>query len=87
MLRNNYYKIFWNITEHRGYYTLHKEIDNPLSRIPAFMTASDAFVGVFRAFEVVEARETLHNPNILSQVENVKDEDNPILAFYYVLKK
>lgn len=87
MLKNNFYMVFWNIVENKGYYSLYKEFSNPLLRLPDFITTtSDAFMGVFRAFEVVEARETLSDPRLFKQIETVKEEDNPILAFYYILK-
>ena len=87
-MKDNFYYAFWNIAENKGYYKLYQEIENPLCRINQISTTTrDAFVGILSADEVVEALKTVPDRSLFKELEKVDYQDNPIIVFYYIVKK
>lgn len=85
-----YYKIYWHLASGKGYRTLYREIQNIFEQIAYIATTtSDAFVCVIQAHQAVEDQQSeysLDDPRVLEFMKNVHEEDNPILAFYYIKK-
>ena len=87
-MKGDFYQVFWNIAENKGYYNLYQEIENPLCRINQISTTTrEAFVSVLDAYTVVESLKTVPDRSLFKELEKVDYQDNPILVFYYIVKK
>jgi hypothetical protein len=83
------YKICWNIDENKGYYTLYEGTENIFeSMLPIITTLGDAVVSVIQAGIAIEYVNTHPDadPRVRQLIEHINEEDNPILAFYYIKK-
>jgi hypothetical protein len=86
--KDEYSYVFWNIAEKKGYYLpiLHRTFQNIFDSMAPIASSSDAFIGVIYADQAIETQQGEHpspDPRVLEFMKNVKEDDNPILAFYY----
>jgi hypothetical protein len=95
MYKEESYDIFWNLAANKGYYTPYEyrgNIFEHTSISDAMITSTttdDAFVNIIqvsRAIEDQQGEHTLKDPRVLKVMENIQEEDNPIVAFYYIKK-
>jgi hypothetical protein len=85
------YSVFWNPVEQKGFYTS----KNPfcpyhhwtLIQLGLGTTYQDAFVYCIEASEVEKIladKESFKNPDDVKVLENVREDDNPVLIFYHI---
>ncbi|GHT23620.1 hypothetical protein FACS189430_07180 [Bacteroidia bacterium] len=87
LMKEKYYRVYWNITDKKGYITLWRDTHNIFDLMaPIMATTHDAFVCVISSDQAVECLQKfdVSDSRILKLMENVQEEDNPILAFYYI---
>jgi hypothetical protein len=80
--------IFWNIAEKKGYYlpVPHRTFQNVFDSMAPIASSGDAFISVINAGQAIEAQQGQYpsqDPRVLELMKNVKEDDNPILVFYY----
>jgi hypothetical protein len=81
------YKIYWNIDDNKGYYTLWENPESVFElMVPIITTSNDAIVSVIQSGIAVEYFNTHPDvgPRVRQLMEHINEEDNPILAFYYI---
>lgn len=80
------YKIYWNIKKQKGYYIKNYINMDPVKSLDNIIAATnDALIRVIPSEELLNARDkyeyTIEEKEFLKKI---KEEDNPILAFYYI---
>lgn len=80
------YKIYWDIQNQKGFYTKNyfnsvpiKSMDNPIA------TTNDAFIYVIHPEDIIDYHKMYKHTDLTTQqiLNKTRDDDNPILAFYY----
>ncbi|WP_322934150.1 6-bladed beta-propeller [Bacteroides sp. CG01] len=80
------YKIYWNIKKQKGYYIKNYINMDPVKSLDNIIAATnDALIRVIPSEELLNVRDkyeyTIEEKEFLKKI---KEEDNPILAFYYI---
>lgn len=83
------YKIWWNVKNNQGYYASVDYVSDPIKGMYSscyYAITENALVSVVAADDLVLFRDEQKEAGmaVSPELEDIKEEDNPVLAFYFI---